>query len=36
MAKPERAGDAIEIDTTGLTINQQVDSIVSIINKTNK
>lgn len=32
----KKAEDAIEIDTTGLTINQQVDSIVSIINKTNK
>tara|TARA_B100001250_G_scaffold355932_1_gene330711 strand:+ start:242 stop:904 length:663 start_codon:yes stop_codon:yes gene_type:complete len=32
----KKAEDAIEIDTTGLTINQQVDCIVSIINKTNK
>ena len=32
----KKAEDAIEIDTTGLTINQQVDSIVSIINKTHK
>ncbi len=31
-----KAEDAIELDTTRLTIDQQVDFIVSIINKTNK
>ena len=32
----KKAKDAIEIDTTGLTIEQQVNSIAKIINKTNK